>query len=47
VKTTDTRGISHVSKRILKGLKRQKVGEELLSIKAANWRYKATNVMEI
>lgn len=30
---------------MLKGLERQKVGEELLSIKAANWRYKATNVM--
>lgn len=30
---------------MLKGLERQKIREKLLSIKAANWLYKATNVM--
>lgn len=46
VKTIDTRGIPHVSKRMLKGLERQKVQQELLATKAANWCCKATKVME-
>lgn len=45
VKTLDTRGVPHVSKRMLKGLERQTVEQELLSTKAANWRRKATKAM--
>lgn len=45
VKTKDTRGVPHVSKRMLKGKERQEVQQELLSTKAANWRCKVTKIM--
>lgn len=45
VEMVDIRGVSHISKRMFKELERQKVDQQMLSTKAANWRCKATKVM--